>query len=461
MTRIGIIGAGSAGLFAAYELGSAAKNLEITIFEQGRDVPQRKCSSNEFFCRQCQPCNIMSGVGGAGVFSSGILNLNPNIGGDLSHLAGSEEKAQEIINYIDKIFLDHGAPQTLFVPENSDHKVDLLIRKAASVDITYVPVVQRLLGSENSPAVITALKKTLEKKFGVKFRLDTQVTDISRDLVLTTAPKAETFQFNYLLIASGRIGMEWFEGICEALEIKTVHGPIDIGVRVEVPAILMNSICTIQRDPKFHIFSNKYNDFMRTFCVNHEGFVVREMYDDNRVGVNGVSYLSKKSKNTNFAFLTRINLTEPLEDSTLYGRLIAKQTTILGGGNPLVQTLGDLRHGRRSTPSRIQQNPVQGTLKSATPGDIAMAYPARILDDISDGLMRLEKVIPGIANNSTLLYAPEVKFAAKKIEVKKTLESVQVPNLFVAGDGAGLSRGIIGAAVTGILAARGILAKIA
>lgn len=460
MAKVGIIGAGAAGLFAAYELGSAGKDLEITIFEQGRDVPMRKCSSNEFFCRKCQPCNIMSGVGGAGVFSSGILNLNPHIGGDLSGLAGSEEKAQEIINYIDKIFLEHGAPEMLFVPENGEQKVDMLIRKAASRDITYIPVVQRLLGSENSPKVITALKKTLEKKFGVKFRLDTQVTDISPELVLTTAPKAETFQFDYLLIASGRVGMEWLEGVCESLKIKTHHEPIDIGVRVEVPAVLMNAICTIQRDPKFHIFSNKYNDFTRTFCVNHEGFVVREMYDDNRAGVNGISYLNKKSKNTNFALLTRINLTEPLEDTTLYGRLIAKQTTILGGGNPIVQTLGDLRRGRRSTPSRIQQNPVQGTLMSATPGDIAMAYPARILDDIADGLERLEKVIPGIANNSTLLYAPEVKFAAKKIEVKKNLESVQVPNLFVAGDGAGLSRGIIGAAVTGILAARGILAKL-
>ncbi|OLS16132.1 MAG: hypothetical protein RBG13Loki_0237 [Promethearchaeota archaeon CR_4] len=460
MKRVGIIGAGSAGLFAAYELGSANKDLEITIFEQGRDVPQRKCTSTEFYCRQCQPCNIMAGVGGAGVYSSGILNLNPNIGGDLAHLAGSEVLAQEIINYIDKIFLEHGAPQTLFVPENGEHKVDHLIRKAASVDITYIPVVQRLLGSENSPAVITALKKTLEKKLGVKFRLETQVTDITRDLVLTTTPRAETFPFDFILIASGRVGMEWLEGVCESLKIKTFHGPIDIGVRVEVPSILFNNICSIQRDPKFHIYSNKYNDFMRTFCVNHEGFVVREMYDDNRAGVNGISYLTKKSKNTNFAFLTQMNLTAPLEDSTLYGRLIAKQTTILGGGNPLVQTLGDLRRGHRSTPSHIQQNPVQGTLKSATPGDIAMAYPGRILDDISDGLLRLEKVIPGIANNSTLLYAPEVKFAAKKIDVKKNLESAQVPNLFVAGDGAGLSRGIIGAAVTGILAARGILANL-
>jgi hypothetical protein len=355
--------------------------------------------------------------------------------------------------------LEHGAPETLFVPENGDHKVDELIRNAAAVDIKYIPVVQRLLGSENSPAVISAIKSTLEDKYGVSFRLNTLVTDVSADLVLTTAPKAETFAFDYVILAPGRVGMTWLADVCDTLGIHTHHGPIDIGVRVEVPSVIMDPICSIQRDPKFHIYSNKYNDFMRTFCVNHEGYVVREMYDDNRVGVNGVSFLTKKSPNSNFAFLVQVTLTEPLEDSTNYGRNIAKLTTILGGGNPIVQTLGDLRRGRRSTPPRLEKNPIQGTLKSATPGDIAMAYPARLVDDIMDGLGRLEKVIPGIANNSTLLYAPEIKYSAKKIEITKHLESVQVPNLFVAGDGAGLSRGIISAAVTGILAARGIIAK--
>jgi hypothetical protein len=401
----------------------------------------------------------MCGVGGAGTFSSGILNLSPHIGGDMEQLAGSEEKAQEIIDYIDNIFLEHGAPETLFVPENGHHRVEELIRNAAAVDIKYIPVVQRLLGSENSPAVISAIKNTLEDKFGVTFRLNTLVTDVSADLVLTTAPKAETFAFDYVLLAPGRVGMTWLADVCDTLDIHTHHGPIDIGVRVEVPSVIMDPICSIQRDPKFHIYSSKYNDFMRTFCVNHEGYVVRELYDDNRVGVNGVSYLTKKSPNSNFAFLVQVTLTEPLEDSTNYGRNIAKLTTILGGGNPIVQSLGDLRRGRRSTPPRLEKNPVQGTLKSATPGDIAMAYPARLVDDIMDGLSRLEKVIPGIANNSTLLYAPEIKYSAKKIEITKALESVQVPNLFVAGDGAGLSRGIVSAAVTGILAARGIIAK--
>ncbi|MEM2711541.1 MAG: FAD-dependent oxidoreductase, partial [Candidatus Jordarchaeales archaeon] len=230
-----------------------------------------------------------------------------------------------------------------------------------------------------------------------------------------------------------------------------------IGVRVEVPATIMEPICNVQRDPKFHIYTHTFDDFVRTFCVNHHGYVVMEVYDDH-IGVNGHSILTKPSPNTNFAILDRIELTEPLEDTTAYGNSIARQITILGGGKPIVQKLGDLRKGRRSTWSRIKRGAVTPTLNNVTPGDISMGLPHRILTSIIEGIEMLDKVIPGIASDSTLIYAPEIKYSAKRVTTNEKLET-KVEGLFVAGDGAGVSRGIVGAAVTGVVAARGILEK--
>jgi uncharacterized FAD-dependent dehydrogenase len=247
----------------------------------------------------------------------------------------------------------------------------------------------------------------------------------------------------------------------EKLNLKRSHGAIDVGVRIEVPGIVMDPICRINRDPKFHITTPTYDDFVRTFCVNHRGYVVKEMYKDvgeGYVGVNGHSLRDKQSDNTNFAFLTRIELTEPVENSTEYGASIAKTATTLGGGKPLVQRLGDLKRGRRSTWKRIERGQVRPTLLGVTPGDIAMVMPHRVVTNILEGLERLDAVIPGVAADSTLLYAPEIKFYAMRAEVGATMETSK-ENLFIAGDGAGVSRGIITASATGIMAARGVLSK--
>ena len=261
----------------------------------------------------------------------------------------------------------------------------------------------------------------------------------------------------YILLAPGRIGANWLANVAKKLSIPTRYGPIDIGVRVEVPAYVMEPVVRVNRDPKFHIYTDTYDDFVRTFCVNHQGFVVKEVYDD-FVGVNGHSMTGVFSENTNFAFLVRIELTEPLEDTTAYGRSVALQTTILGGGQPLIQRLGDLRMGRRSTWKRIMHSHVRPTLKSVTPGDIAMAMPHRIVADILEGLEKLDEIIPGVASSSTLLYAPEIKFSANRIMTNSDLET-PAENIFVAGDGAGLSRGLVTAAATGVIAGRGILKK--
>lgn len=241
----------------------------------------------------------------------------------------------------------------------------------------------------------------------------------------------------------------------QKLGIKIIHGPIDVGVRVEVPAVIMDPVCNINRDPKFHIITKTYDDFVRTFCVNHQGFMVKEAYKE-YVGVNGHSLRDKQSTNTNFAFLTQIELTEPVENSTDYGESIASTATTLGGGNPLIQRLGDLRRGRRSTWKRVHSGLVKPTLTDVTPGDVAMVIPHRIVTDIIEGLERLDKVIPGVNSDSTLLYAPEIKYYAMRVEVDRRMET-SIPNLFVAGDGVGVSRGIIVASATGILAAREII----
>lgn len=462
--KIGIVGAGSAGLIAANALGKElGEDVSIRIFDAGPDIENRTCpQSNEYECAQCDPCRIMSGVGGAGAWSSGILNLNKNIGGDLEKLCSKADlSVEDVINEIDKFFVANGAPNDIFDPYNNGKDLKQLKRKCAANDIRFIPIRQRLLGSKNTPKVIKSIVEQLESKYNVKIIPNTKIRtfDEDKNLIFENGKKEK---FDYLLIAPGRWGMLWLAEQCERLGIRTFYEPLDIGVRVEVSSIIMEDICeNIQRDPKFHIITPTYNDFIRTFCVNHEGYVVKENYAENIVGVNGHQIsLNGDSETSNFAFLIRQKLTAPLEDTTEYGRSIAKQTSILGGYKPLVQTLGDLRDGHRSRQSLIDRNPVQPTLSDYTPGDISMAYPYRFITDILEGLEILDNVIPGVNNNSTLIYAPEFKRSAKRINVNPHLESKKVDNLFFAGDGAGLSRGIVAAATTGIIAAKGIIGKI-
>ncbi len=464
MVKIAIVGAGAAGLFAANELGKTKdSNLEIYVFEQGAEVNKRFCPlKNGYACAQCFPCKIMSGIGGAGLFSSGILNLHKHIGGNLEELCNKARlNVEEIIKQIDDFFLEHGAPPTLFDPHENGKKLHELKRRCAAVDVRFIPIRQRLIGSENTPKVIKSIQKFLENDLGIQIFPNREVISFDKERRLTFKD-GKTEQFDYILFAPGRWGMIWLANQCEINGIKTFHEPLDIGVRVEVPSIILEEICEeIQRDPKFHIITPTYNDFIRTFCVNHKGYVVKETYEEKIVGVNG-HQLKKDgdSENSNFAFLIRQFLTSPLEDTTEYGRSISKQTSILGGYKPLIQTLGDLRSGHRSRASLISRNLVQPTLRDATPGDIAMAFPYRFIVDILEGLKILDKIIPGVNNASTLIYAPEFKRSAKRIDTNEFLESRAIKNMFFAGDGAGISRGIIGAAVTGIIAACGILRKL-
>lgn len=447
-----IIGAGPAGLFAAHELAYKAR-LSILIIDQGKDVDERICSAKEYkFCRKCSPCNILCGVGGAGTLSGGLLNLRPDIGGNLLEFISSEDEAWRLIEYVDSIFLKYGAPKQIVHVDNE--MVELLKRKAAAAGAKFIPIPQRHIGSDKAPLVIKNFKKDLELK-GVKFLLNKHVSKIDKGKA--TLSDGTIINCKYLIACPGRVGAEWLANEAKRLGIPTKHEPIDIGVRIEVPAVIMDPIIKINRDPKFHIYTKTYDDFVRTFCVNHRGFVVQEVYG-NFVGVNGHSMIGIQSQNTNFALLVRISLTEPIEDTTAYGRSITKIATILGGGRPIIQRLGDLRMGRRSTWSRLSHSHVKPTLRSATPGDIAMVLPHRILTDILEGLDILDKIIPGVASSSTLLYAPEVKFSANRIETNNELET-PIEGIYVAGDGAGLSRGITIAAATGVIVARSIIKR--
>ena len=446
-----IIGAGPAGLFAAYELSKNSK-LSVTVIEWGRGIEQRACPAFKTGkCIGCVPCQIMCGLGGAGGMSSGILNLRYDIGGDLSKLTKSVPKAEALVKEVDEIFVKHGTPKKVYGMDTQ--RTEELTRKAAAAGIEFIPIPQRHIGSEYLPRVINSFRRKLEKQ-GVKFMLNSRVERIGKNEVVVDGKKIKG---RYILAAPGRVGAEWFAGQARELGVKLTHGPIDIGARVEVPAVVYEFLTEINRDPKFHIRTKTFDDFVRTFCTNERGWVMEERYDDH-VGVNGQSLRGKKSPNTNFALLVHIELTQPVTDTTAYGRSIAYLATTIGGGRPLLQRMGDLRAGRRSTQERVEQGHVVPTLKSVTPGDISMALPSRIVTDILEGLDRLDKVAPGVASDSTLLYAPEVKFYAMQINVDQNMET-NVPNLFVAGDGAGLSRGIITAAATGLLAARGIIAK--
>ncbi len=416
-------------------------------------------------CINCAQCNIMCGVGGAGTFSDGTLNLRPDIGGDLAEFC-DHETAWQLVGEVDSVFLEHGMPDKLY--KGDEEEIEELKRRAASVGASFIEINQRHIGSDKTKEVIKSFKNNLVEH-GIEFMLNTCVADLIIEEeegekgegkwvckgVITD--KEEEIRGRCIILAPGRVGASWVEKLIKKHGMEAEYAGIDVGVRVEVLAITMNPVTKINRDPKFHIRTKRYDDFARTFCINERGFVVKEVYDD-FIGVNGHSMKTKKSENTNFAFLVRVELTKPVENTTRYGRSIAKLATTIGGGKPIVQRMGDLRRGRRSTWGGIKRNLVRNTLMDVTPGDISMALPHRITMDIIEGLEKLNEIIPGVMSDSTLLYAPEIKFYAMRIKVDGNMET-SVKNLFAAGDGAGLSRDIVNAAATGILAARGVMKK--
>jgi len=457
-----IIGAGPAGLFAAYELANLNKNgARILLIDKGTRPLKRVCPllSPKEKCTFCNPCHITYGIGGAGTYSSGIINLRPDIGGELHELMRSWDKAQELINYIDEVLLKFGAPKDRFFQPNME-KVKEVQRRAAKVGAEFIPIKQRHIGTDKTPLVIENILQYVESK-GIKIAELTEAVEIEKkgSEFLIKTDKLGEIQAKTVLAAPGRAGARWFLDQAKKLGVDMIPGPLDIGVRVEAEAFVMEDLTSAVWDPKVVLYTKKYDDKVRTFCVNPGGFVMKEVYDDGTIGVNGQTFADKKSNNINFAFLTTIKLSDPLEDTIEYGKSIARLMTRLGGEKPIIQRLIDFEKGRRSTWERISRSTVKPTLKDVTPGDISMGLPYRVVSNIIEGLERLDNLAPGIYSSNTLLYAPEIKYYSMKAVVDSNMETV-VDNLFAAGDGVGLSRGINVAAATGILAARGIALKL-
>jgi len=452
--RVVIVGAGPAGLFAALEI-LRKKEAEVLIVEKGKDINERGCNLlDNGICVKCEICDILCGVGGSGLFSDGKLNFSPVVGGNLYEFLRKEE-ANELLDYIANIFREKGVK----IKFEENGKIRELKAKAMRAGVIFIPINQVHLGSDNLPNLIELIKNEIVGRGG-KFLVGWEAIDVKPDenkmrLKQKNMNQEVELSYDFLLIAPGRSGSDWLAKICEKIGIETEFNPIDVGVRVETLSSVMEEVTSINWDPKFHIRAPTYDDFVRTFCTNPNGYVMKEDYGE-YVCVNGYSRKDRISENTNFALLVQIGLTEPLENTNEYGKSIAKLATTIGGGKPLIQRLADMRANRRSTWERIKRSIVKPSLLDVTPGDIGMALPHRIITDILESLDRLDKIIPGIAGDSTLLYAPEIKFYAMRVETDNELRT-KFKNIYVAGDGAGVSRGIIGACATGIIAARSII----
>lgn len=449
-----IVGGGPAGLFAAYYLCENS-DLDVLLIEKGSSALKRRCPIPKTGrCMKCQPCNILSGIGGAGLFSDGKLNYIYKLGKtDLTQFMPRNE-AQALIDETELIFNRFNMDGDVY-PTDMQRAKD--IRKRAKQNgINLLLIKQKHLGSDHLPGHIAHLHDHLLSK-KVRIHTGEEVLDVRVDQgqVQGVVTDKGEYQTNRLILAPGRVGAEWVSKLAQSLGIGLHHRGIEIGVRVEVHNDIMDDICSIIYDPTFFIRTPKYDDETRTFCTNQGGFVSVESYK-NFVCVNGHAYMDHKSDNTNFAFLSKVILTEPSTDNMAYGEAIGYLTSLIGGGKPILQRFGDLKRGRRSTWSRIRNSYIEPTLPDVVCGDIAMTLPERILTNIVQGLEKLDRVIPGVTNDETLLYAPEIKFFATQIESSNTLET-KIKGMYIAGDGPGVAGNIVSASATGLIPAKAII----
>lgn len=439
-----IVGAGPAGIFAALEL-SKVEGLKTLILDKGSDIEKRI---------RDVPRSLLAGWGGAGAFSDGKLTLSTAVGGQLTAYLPDDEVAR-LIKYVDQIYVDIGAPKKVF--GTNEDEVNRIARQAILADLKLIPSAIRHVGTDEWPALLRKLHEIIEKK--VDIRMETAVSRIlTREGRVTGVETSdgETIEGNYLIIAPGREGSDWLVEESRRLELESINNPVDVGVRVELPAPVLEPLTDIIYEPKLIYYSPSFDDKVRSFCVCPYGEVVME-YNESVTTVNGHSYAAKKTKNTNFALLVSTNFTEPFREPITYGRYIASLSNLLSG-SVIVQRLGDLMEGRRSTWSRIEHGLVEPTLKTATPGDLSFVLPYRHLAGIMEMLEAMDKLAPGVASRHTLLYGVEVKFYSSRLRLTPSLET-DITNLFTIGDGAGVTRGLIQASASGVIAAREIIRR--
>ena len=456
-----IVGAGPSGIFCAYELIKENKDLKILMIEKGRSIEKRLCPKRTTKqCIGCKPCSITTGFAGAGAFSDGKLSLSPDVGGVLPDILGYD-KAMELIKESDDIYLKFGADTSVYGIDK-EAEIREIRRRAINANLKLIECPIRHLGTEEGYKIYTRLQEHLIAS-GVEILFNTMVKDIIIEDqvakgVITT--KGDTFYAKEIVSAIGREGSDWFKDICHEHGIETKVGTVDIGVRVEVRDEVMEFLNKNLYEAKLVYHTPTFDDKVRTFCSNPSGEVATEYYDNNLAVVNGHAYKSKefKTNNTNFAILVSKNFTKPFKTPIEYGKHIAQLSNMLCGGRILVQTFGDFKRGRRTTEERLCRNNLIPTLKDAVPGDLSLVFPHRIMVDIEEMILALDKVTPGIASEETLLYGVEVKFYSNKVVVNTDFET-SISGLRAIGDGAAVTRGLQQASANGISVARSILAK--
>ncbi|MEM3596542.1 MAG: NAD(P)/FAD-dependent oxidoreductase [Candidatus Bathyarchaeia archaeon] len=449
-----IVGAGPAGIFSALELVGKS-NLNILMLDRGPDINKRRCpASRGFECVNCEPCLLLSGWGGAGAFSDGKLTLSTEVGGWLNQYVSNKE-LEELVNYVDEIYLKFGATENVYGTDVE--KVDEIERKASLAGLKLIRQKIRHMGTERCAQTLVKMRQALNGKVEFKPRSDVKGLIVKDDVVEgVETVNGEKYYGKYVIVAPGRSGAEWLQSEAQALGLKTLNNPVDVGIRVEVLASVMEELTTALYEPKFIYYSKSFDDQVRTFCVAPYGEVITESYNG-VLTVNGQSYAERKTENTNFAILVSTSFTEPFKEPIAYGKYLARLSNLLSGG-VIIQRLGDLESGRRSTPERIARSVVTPTLRNATPGDLSFVLPYRYLADIREMLHALDKITPGIHSRDTLLYGIEVKFYSSRLQLSNCLET-KIRNLFTIGDGAGVTRGLVQASASGVIVAREIIRR--
>ncbi|MDO4364932.1 MAG: FAD-dependent oxidoreductase [Clostridia bacterium] len=450
-----IIGAGPGGIFSAYELINKHSDLKIAVFEAGNELAKRKCpidGDKVKSCIQCKTCAIMSGFGGAGAFSDGKYNITNDFGGTLYEYIG-KKKAIELMKYVDKINVEHGGQNCKLYTTAGSHFKKLCIQN----QLNLLDASVRHLGTDINYVVLQNIYNELKDK--VEWHFNTHINSVEKlqDGFKVECKKGE-FTCKDCIISVGRSGSKWMEGVCDHLGIVTHSNRVDIGVRVELPAVVFSHLTDELYESKIVYRTKNYEDAVRTFCMNPKGSVVNEN-TNGIITVNGHSYEDpeKQTENTNFALLVSKHFSEPFKDSNGYGESIARLSNMLGGG-VIVQRFGDLVSGRRSNPKRIEEGMVEPTL-AATPGDLSLVLPKRILDGIIEMIYALDKIAPGTANPDTLLYGVEVKFYNMEVELDENLETVH-KGLYVIGDGSGVTHSLSHASASGVYVAQRIIDEI-
>ena len=444
-----IIGAGPGGIFSAYELTGLRPDLKIAVFEAGHPLEKRKCpidGDKVKSCIRCKSCAIMNGFGGAGAFSDGKYNITNDFGGTLYEYIG-RDKALELMHYVDGINCRFGGEGTkMYSTAGTDFRKICLQNK-----LTLLNASVRHLGTDINYIVLQNLYSELKDK--AEFFFDTPVDSIEKtEDGFRVRHGEEADECRYCIVSVGRSGSKWMQSVCSALQIPTKSNRVDLGVRVEIPSVIFDTITNELYESKIVYRTEKFEDNVRTFCMNPHGIVVNEN-TNGIVTVNGHSFEdeSRKTDNTNFALLVAKHFSEPFKDSNEYGESIARLSNMLGGG-VIVQRFGDLERGRRSTPRRIEEGNVRPTL-AATPGDLSLVLPKRILDGIIEMIYALDRIAPGVANDDTLLYGVEVKFYNMEVALDENLETLH-KGLFVIGDGSGVTHSLSHASASGVYVAR-------